>query len=276
MVEKPKKAKGIFMGLILGVVFFGTVIGGVSYSLGPDDMILKMVLLVPSYALLALYLYLLFGFLTLKYLADDNGFTVKWATKRYFIPWSDLDGVTKMTGGCNLVNILGVSWPGSIAGSYIVKGYGFARVFANNVEEMLILSSKNLSLGISISSGLEKYIAERSGQELKTIDVFDLSKEETGNVVSEDLPYMILYALNIISILALAMYLAIFFPGSGANPMAVLLLSLEVALFSFNLATVTRLYHYMNLVAYLIWFIGLTINIVFFIMAFIAVGIGVK
>ena len=89
MVCKPVKLKGLLTGIILAIFFFGTVIWGVNYALGPEDKVFKIVLLGPAYLFLLGFIVIWLGLATLKYKADETA-CISWLHKRYTIPWSQI------------------------------------------------------------------------------------------------------------------------------------------------------------------------------------------
>lgn len=273
MVFKPAKFGGMILGLIIGIVFFGTVIWGGNYSLASEPG-LKWLILIPAYLLLVGFIYVYYGLLSLKYVITDDGLEVVWANKRYPVKWADVTEIVKATGRINLVNYLGVSWPGYIAGMYNLMGVGAGRIFGTGIKDLLIIKTESGYLSITPSDAILDVVQKKSGKEITVLDLYDLPDSEIGKVMGEDLPYLGLYALNIVSLLCLALYLVIFFPGSGASPMMILLMVLALYIFAFNIANASRLFNYLYYAAYLIWFIGVTINIAFLIMAMSTVGFG--
>lgn len=264
------------MGFILAVFFFGTVIWGVNFALGPEDKTFRMLLLGPAYAMLLVYAFLWFGLATIKYTANDDGLMIAWVHKRYTIPWSEMTEVTKVIGRLNLINFLGVSWPGYIAGTYEVKGVATCKIFGTSMDQLLVIKSGTGSYGITPSAEFTELIAERSAKEITTVDLYDLPDQVIGKMISEDLVYLGLFAVNVLCVAFLMIYLGIFFPGSGALPIVILLLVLALAILAFNMVNASRLYHYMPVASYLLWFIGVIINITFLVMSMSLVGFGLS
>ncbi|HOQ10579.1 MAG TPA: hypothetical protein PLG09_10695, partial [Syntrophomonadaceae bacterium] len=79
--------------------------------------------------------------------------------------------------------------------------------------------------------------------------------------------YRLLFILNIVFLLAFAVYLAVFFPGSGAPPIVVLLLVLAIALFFFNISNAGRLYQFSEMGGYILLIIGLAVTGIFIILS---------
>lgn len=273
MVFKPAKAQGLLMGLIFGVVFFGTVILGGHYSL-VDEPALKWLILVPAYLLLVGYLYILAGLISMKYVISKDGIEIVWINKRYAAGWDEVSEIVHVTGRINLVNYLGISWPGYVAGMYNLMGVGATRLFGTDPKELLLFKTPTGNLSLTPTKEMFKAVQEQSGKEMAELDLYDLPDSEIGQVMGEDLPYLGLFALNIITLLCLGLYLAIFFPGSGASPMMILLMVLALYIFAFNTANASRLFNFLYLASYFIWFIGVSINVGFLIMAMSTIGFG--
>jgi len=274
VVCKPVKLKGLLTGIILAIFFFGTVIWGVNYALGPEDKVFKIVLLGPAYLFLLGFIVIWLGLATLKYKADEDGLHISWLHKRYTIPWSQITEVVRVSGRLNLISFLGVSWPGYIAGTYDIKGIAAAKIFGSDLGQLLVIKTGSLAYGITPSDDFIQLIAERSHRGVTPVDTYDLPDDVIGKMVNEDFIYLGLHALNVLIILFLMIYLAIFFPGSGANPRVILLLVLALGIFAFNMINAGRLFHYVPMAAYLLWLIGVIINIAFLVISMSVVGFG--
>jgi len=266
----------MFMGLVLAGFFFGNIIWGINFAVGPADQTLRLLLLVPAYGLLALFAFAWLGLATIRYTAADDGLVIAWAFKRYKIPWSDITEVLKVSGRLNLINFLGVSWPGYTAGTYEIKGVATAKIFGTDLRQLLVIKTGGVSFGITPSPEFAELVAERSQQDLKAIDTYDLPESVIGKLISEDVAYLGLLALNLVCLVFILLYLAIFFPGSGASPTIILLMVLALAIYAFNMVNASRLYHYIPMASYLLWLVGLIINIVFLSMAISVIGFGFK
>lgn len=263
------------MGILLAAFFFGTIIWGVNLALGPEDKTFRILLLGPAYLMLLVYICLWLGLATMKYTANDDGLIIAWLHKRYTIPWSDITEVVRVSGRLNLISFLGVSWPGYIAGTYDVKGVATGKLFGTDLEQLLVVKMGPISYGITPSDEFIQAIAERSRKEVKPLDMYDVADDVIGKMINEDLIYLGLFALNILCIVFLMIYLAIFFPGSGADRVVILLLVLALAIFAFNMVNASRLYHYIHVAAYLLWLVGVIINIAFLVISMSIIGFGV-
>ncbi len=274
MVCKPVKFKGLILGLLLAGFFFGITIWGINFALGPEDKVFRLMLLIPTYVILFGFAVVWLGLATIKYRANDDGLAIFWAFKRYTIPWSEISEVMSVSGRLNFVNFFGISWPGYIAGIYEVRGVAICKIFGTNLKQLLVINSGPMSYGITPSQEFANLIAERSTNKLTSVDLYDLPDEVIGKVISEDLLYIGLFALNIICLTFFMIYLGIFFPGSGATSMVILLLVLAWALLAFNMVNATRLYHYAPVASYALWSVDLIINITFLVISMSMIGFG--
>ena len=274
MVCKPAKLKGLLMGSLLAIFFFGTVIWGVNYALGPEDKVFKIVLLGPTYLFLLGFIVIWLGLATMKYIADEDSLVITWLHKRYNIPWSKITEVIKVSGRLNFISFLGVSWPGYIAGTYDIKGVATSKIFAAALEQLLVIKNGPFAYGITPSDDFIQLIAERSHREVTPLDTYELPDDVIGKMINEDFVYLGLQALNILIIIFLMAYLAIFFPGSGANPKIILLLVLALGIFAFNMINASRLYYYNPKVSHLLWLVNVMINIAFLVISMSVVGFG--
>ena len=274
MVCKPVKLKGLLIGVLLAGFFFGTIIWGVDLALGPEDKTFRMLLLGPAYLMLVVYICLWLGLVTMKYTADDNGLVIAWLHKRYTIPWSDITEVIRVSGRLNIINFLGVSWPGYIAGTYDLKGIATCKLFGTDLEQLLVIKPGPMSYGITPSDEFIQAIAERSQKDVVPLDTYEVADDVIGKIINEDMVYLSLLALNILCIVFLMAYQAIFFPGSGADSVVILLLVLALAIFAFNMVNASRLYNYMPVAAYLLWLVGVIINITFLVISMLIIGFG--
>ncbi|MGE5416673.1 MAG: PH domain-containing protein [Acidobacteriota bacterium] len=268
MTLKLTKGKGIFSGFLLGAIFFGVTIWGINYSIAPSDTIFKMVLLIPTYLFLVAFLVMYYGLLTIKYIVDEQALTIVWAHKRYIIPWNEITEAIHAEGKLNFLNILGCSWPGYVAGTYLVKGMTVGKVFGNTTENLLMIKSSLGNYGINSSPELLKACKEHCQVEIKEIDYFEIPDDIVGKNPSEDLLYLALFALNVVSVFALGAFLAIFLPGNAAgHEMVVLLMVLAMFILAFFMTVANRLFGYMESASYGMWGLGLLINLTFLIMA---------
>ncbi|MGE5371193.1 MAG: PH domain-containing protein [Solirubrobacterales bacterium] len=271
IVGKPIKSNGLLMGVFLGALFFVIYIGGVQIAL--EGGALKWTLLLPAYLFLVLYIYLLVSKVTMKYILTDTGLQISWAFSQTVIPFDEIQDVSVVTGRVNLVNILGASWPGFMIGMYELRGVGPAKFYASDVyHEILMVRTRTGLTAITPDADFANALADAVNTEIGHIDTYEIHESEIGEIIDEDLGYMVLLGLNIIVIATLCVYLAIFFPGSAAPRISMLFLPLAVGLFVFNMVNASRIFHYAKMGAYGIWLIQLMVSIGFLVADFSTIG----
>ena len=267
-----KKTPGIIFGIVMGLVVFGFSFWGIGYSLGAEDATLKLLLYIPAYLFLFVYAFLLLSAFNLGYRIEDDGLVVTWGLSRIHIGWHEIENIIKVEGKSNLYSLFGMSWPGYMVGLYAAKGLGTARMYATNPWNgfIYIKTSKGF-FGITpveeTIPNLLQSIADKSKKAIEHINMDVMDPEVKGENMQDDNFYRILFRLNIIFLAIFALYLAIFFPGSGAPPFTVLLLVLAVALFFFNIGNAGRLFQFSSTGGYVLQVIRLAVTGLFIILA---------
>jgi len=272
MVVKLNKVRGIWFGLIMGVVIFGFSLWGIDFSLAPADKTLRLLLYIPAYLFLFIYVVLWLGLLNLHYRADEKGLTIIWGLRRIVIPWEAMDNVVQVKGRSNLYSLLGVSWPSYMIGLYNAKGLGPVRMYGTDPwEGFLYIKSKQGFFGLTPSAEqmqpLLDYIAANGQKEIETVHMEAMPREIRGQNMLEDGFYRILFTLNIVFLVGFAIYLAICFPGSGAPNFTILLLVLAIALFFFGISNAGRLYQFSDTGGYVLLLISVGVTGLFWILA---------
>jgi len=267
-----KKFWGIVFGVIMGLVVFGFSFWGIGFSLGPEDATLKLMLYLPAYLFLFIYAGILLSACNMNYSIEDNGLVITWGLRKILINWQDIDNIIQVEGKSNLYSLFGMSWPGYMIGLYAAKGLGTARMYATNPwKGFLYIKSSNGFYGITpedeYRKELLKVMAEKSGKPVEKVNMDLMDPEVKGESMQDDNFYSILFRLNIIFLVGFGMYLALFFPGSGAPNFTVLLLVLAVALFFFNIGNAGRLYQFSSTGGYVLQVISLAVTGLFIILA---------
>lgn len=211
----------------------------------------------------------------LAYEVHESGLIIRWGLRVIQIKWEEINNVIKVEGHSNLFSILGVSWPGYIAGLYSVKALGTVRMYATSTQDGFIyLKTQKGFFGITpCDDKLIEIIAERAQKPIEKINMDIIKPEVKGKSLREDRYYNILYKLNFILLLLFALYLAICFPGSGAPRYTVLLLVLAVALFFFNVGNAGRLYQFSETGGYAMMIIGIIVTGIFIILSFAVISL---
>ncbi|MEN6325943.1 MAG: PH domain-containing protein [Syntrophomonas sp.] len=265
----PKKTSGIIYGLIMGLVIFGFCFWGIGFSLGPDDRTLKIMLYIPAYLFLFIYLILITGLLNMSYRVEEDGLVIKWGIARIKIAWDEIKNINRIAGKSNMSSLFGSSWHGYMIGLYTINGVGAVRMFATFPEKGFIyLKTSRGFYGLTPADPkLIDIISEKSGIYIDTVDMDEMDPEIKGKSMQDDDFYRILLSLNIFFLGLFAAYLAIFFPGSGAPPFVVLLLVLAVALFFFSIGNAGRLYQFSQTGGYMLLALGLAVTGIFLILS---------
>lgn len=269
MKFQTKKSNGPWLGLIMGIVIFGFVLWGIGFSLGTEDRILQILLYIPTYLFLVVYVYLLLGAFNLSYSTTEESFNIRWGVHGKKIPWEAVDEVILIKGQANLYPFLGASWPGYMIGLYTIKGLGPVRMYGTKIEDgFLYLKTQRGFCGLTPrDDSMMAEITQRTGKALQIIDMDEVSVEQKGKRMQDDGVYKLYYRLNILFLAAFAVYIAIFFPGSGASPFVVLLLVLAFVLFLFNMSNSSRLFQFSPQGGYITLLISLFVTGIFIILS---------
>ncbi|HQD89634.1 MAG TPA: PH domain-containing protein [Syntrophomonadaceae bacterium] len=269
MKIKVMPSKAFWLGLILGGMIFGFIFWGINYSLGSGDEALKMALILPAYLFAGIFIVLLIGSFNLRYQIEDDHLLIYWGIRTIKVPFTEINEIIQVKGRANLFSILGVSWPGYMVGLYSAKGLGPVRMYATQPYQGFVYLKTNLGFfGLTPADDtLIKTVAQRTEKEITIADMDKIPEETKGKSMQEDRFYRLLFTLNIVFLLAFAVYLALFFPGSGAPSFVVLLLVLAIALFFFNISNAGRLYQFSEMGGYILLIIGLAVTGIFLILA---------
>lgn len=269
MTYKRIKSIGALYGLVFGILTFGFTIWGIGYSLDESDKVLKILLYIPTYLLMVIYIYLILGAFRLNYTVNDDNFVLTWGVAKKHIPWEDFDEIIEIKGHGNLFPFLAMAWPGYIVGLYQLKGIGPVRMYGTHaIDGFLYIKTKRGFLGLTPRDGaLAQAISEKTGKEIKVINMDEIPVEEKGKDMRDDRFFKLYNRLNVIFLVILGLYVGIFFPGSGAPKIIILLLVLAMDLFFFNLANAKRLYQFSPQGGYSTLILGLAVTGIFFILA---------
>jgi hypothetical protein len=274
MTFKARKSFGALYGIIVGILVFGFSIWGINYSLGPDDKALKVLLYIPTYLFLVLYIYLIIGTLRLKYIVDDDKFILVWGVAKKHITWEEIDEIIQIEGRSNLFPFLSMTWPGYIVGLFQLKGVGPVRMYGTHAKDgFLYLKTQRGFLGITPQDDtLAKIISEKTGKEIQILDMETIPVEIKGHDMHTDRYFMLYTRLNNIFLLLFCLYVAIFFPHSGADRLIILLVVLAINLYLFNNANAKRLYQFSQQGGYFTLLIGMAVTGIFLILSVVQIS----
>ena len=179
----------------------------------------------------------------------------------------------RVEGQSTLCPIIGADWPGYRVGIYLVKGIGPIRMYTTYPDDGFIFIKSEVGFfGLTppaeMYERMLQYIAQKAEKEIEVVNMDELPEEVKGQSEKSDFTYKLLKNLNVWMLLAYGAYLLIFFPGSGAPKLVILLLVLAIALFFFNTSNAARLYHFSPGGGYAILALGILVNGIFFIVSF--------
>ncbi|KUG04400.1 hypothetical protein ASZ90_018167 [hydrocarbon metagenome] len=271
MEYKPRKSYGAWYGLIVGGAVFGICLWGIGFSLGEEDKVLKLMLLIPAYLFMVIYAGFLMAAFTLRYEANEKGLTIKAGFRRFTIPYDAINELINVQGKVNLFSLIGANWPGFKIGLFTLRGIGPIRMYATRPgEELLYIKSSQGLIGITpaddVYEDLLKTLESRSGKTSTIFDMESIPDDEKGENAREDNFYRLLLRINVLLLLAYGIYLALVFPGSGAPNFIILLLVLALALFFFNIGNAERLYQFSSTGGYALLSVGILVTGIFFIL----------
>ncbi|MDO4540155.1 MAG: PH domain-containing protein [Syntrophomonadaceae bacterium] len=263
-----RKSSGPWVGLLAGVIIFTFTLWGVGYSLGPEDMALKIMLYVPTYLFLVAYIYLIIGAFNLHYRINDEHLTIRWGLLKKSIYWQDVNEIIIVKGKANLFPFLSVQWPGYIVGLFTIKGLGPVRMYGTHVaEEFLYLKTGKGFFGLTpYDMRMADFLESKTSIPITIVDMDEIPAEVKGTSYHEDDSYKLFYRLNLILLLVYIVFMAIFYPGSGADPITVLLLVLAIPLFFFNVSNASRIIQFSESGAYMMLILGVLVTGIFLIL----------
>ncbi|MGE5389823.1 MAG: PH domain-containing protein [Deltaproteobacteria bacterium] len=273
MLFRLQKATGILFALIAGSLIFGFIFWGINYSLDePKLYTIRMMLVIPAVLFLAVYAYLFLSSINMAYKTEEDGLHIIWGIRNIIIPWSEIEEIIQVKGKSNLFSVFGTGWPGHMIGLYMAKGLGSVRMYATRPQEGFIyIKSSHGFYGLTPVQKDEKtmldLIAEKTGHEVKTVDMDMIDPEIKGENMYEDPFYKILFWLNIVFLAIFGAYLGMFYPGSGVSHFIILLPVLAVALFFFSISNAGRLYQFSANGGYILLLIGVAVTGIFMILA---------
>ncbi len=275
MVFKPQKSYGPWIGLLAGIIIFGFVFWGINYSLGPEDQILKILLLLPAVVFAFVGAYLVFGAFNTRYVIEDERLHLHWGIFHKTVAWSEFSEVIQIKGEATLFPFLSASWPGYIAGLYTMQGFGPVRIFGSKWEDGFVYMKTSRGF-FGVTPGDDRFIqtiAEKTGLEIQEINMDEVPKHVKGTSLKNDNVFSMYYKMNVIALGMLALYIAIFYPGSSAPPFIILLLVIALALFFFTVSNAGRLVQFSAIGGYATLLMGVAVTGAFLIMSFATISL---
>ena len=265
---KAIKTKAGIFGLLAGIIIWGFFIWGINYALGPTDVLLRVMLLVPTFIGLGVYCFLLLGAFILSYSTTDKALIINWGLTKKKIFWKQVEEIVHIEGKANLFPIISGSWPGYMVGLYFIGAIGSVRMFATKAEEGFLYIKTNQGFyGLTPENAgpLMENISQASNLPVKTINMNDLPIEVKGVHYSEEPFFNILHKLSFGLLIIFGLYLGIMFIRTWVYPFIILLLVLAAALYFFNISNAKRLYYFSPRGGLVMLFISIAITGLLFI-----------
>lgn len=274
MTYHPINKHGGWLGLLMGIILFGFILWGINFSLTDNERVLKLFLLIPAYAFLVGYVYVLLGAFSITYKVDKDALEIKWGLHKKRIPWSDFYEITGVKGRLGFLPVLGISWPGYIFGVYTAQGIGTVRMCATNPKNGFIcLKTKQGFFGITPKDKkCLTDILDNTGKKLHIMDADQMTPEQKEQTIEGNQTFGQLYKLNILLIMILAVYLAMFFPASEASSIVIILLVLAIAIFFFTTSNAKIMWRFSKPGAYVSLLTGSVVTGIFIILSIIEVS----
>lgn len=262
MIYKPRHTNGGWLGLLMGLSLFSFIIWGIDFSLNDNDSMLRILLYVPTFMFMLIYLYILFGAFNLSYRIEPNDLIITWGLSKKRISYEQINEIVQIKGPANILPFLGVDWRGYTVGLFSILGLGQVRMYATHCkEEFVLLKTQNGFFGITPADyEFTNVLLEKSNNQLQILDMDKLSTVEKGEYLVHDRFFNLLYKSNILFLVTFAVFLGIFFPGSGAPELLILLLVLSLIIFIFMASNAKRLYQFSNQGSYITLGMGLLVT----------------
>lgn len=266
-----QKTNKVWVAVLQGLIVFTFCLWGIEYSVG-EHTVFKYMLLVPAYLFLAAFIYILIGMCNMSYRLTERGFVITWGVQNIQVPWEEVNHIIHVQGESNLFPIIGANWPGYKVGLFNARGLGPVRMYATCPEKGFIyLKTSKGFFGLTPQNDkIDDMIVElssRTGKEIEVINMEKIPIEIKGENAKQDRFYSMLMYINIVFLLIFAIYLGIFFPGSGAPRILVLLLVLAVSIFFFNTGNANRLYQFSSTGGYVMLALGILVTGIFLILS---------
>ena len=285
---KPVPTLGGILGFVVYIVLATSMAGGLSFALAESSVAVKIMLLIPFGIFALLGLYVILSFFNIKYLVTDTGLEITWGFFHKTIPWTSVLSIEKVVGLPKIWGVFAASWPGYNAGAFNITGLGVMTIIGTQVEDnLIVLRTDNGVYGVTPVHGqcFLDFIQRKSRMIAQVIDLDENKESLLQPVPSEDNIYLALAGLNLVCLLGFIAYLMAFFPGAvqaamlqgvpGPPRELVLLAVIAAAVFLINLGTAPKLYQNMAAGGYLLWGIGIFINLFFLSLSVYVIGLGI-
>jgi len=284
---KPVPTLGGIFGFGIYVILATSLAGGLSFALVESGLLVKTMLLLPFGIFALVGLYVVLSFFNIKYIVSDTAIEITWGFFHKTIPWSSIKSIDKVVGLPKVWGVFAARWPGYHAGAFNITGLGVMTIIGTQVEDNLIIfRTENGVYGVTPVHGqcFLEIVQRKSHLIAQCIDLDENKESLLQSVPSEDNIYLALAGLNVVCLLGFIAYLLAFFPGAvqaalvqgvpGPPRELVLLAVIATAVFLINLGTAPKLYQNMAAGGYLMWGIGIFINLFFLTLSIYVLGLG--
>jgi hypothetical protein len=285
---KPIPTLGGIMGFGIYVIVTTGLVGGLTYALAESSNLIKAMLFIPFSLFALISLYVVLSFFKIKYVISDSALEISWGLTRKVIPWSSVKTIEKVIGMPKVWGVFGARWPGYHVGAFNITGLGVMTIIGTQLEDnLVVLRTEKGVFGITpVHGNCFMDVIQRKTNLIAQIINLDENKESLlQNVPSEDNVYLGLAGLNLICLLAFITYLAAFFPSAVQAAVAagipgpprelVLLAVIAAAVFLINLGSASKLYQNAASAGYMMWGLGIFINLFFITISVFVLGFGI-
>jgi hypothetical protein len=228
------------------------------------------------YLALAAFVCLLMDFAAMRYSIDSEGIRISTLFQKQLLPWGSISEVTEIRGRPDANVMLGCGWTGMVRGYYNITGIGITDFYGGSLESgALIIKDevRRVALTPDDRSAFLQAIREHGGPEPAIITADSLMSDEFDDRIDRDPGYKSLLRFNTFLIVALAAYLAAFFPGQGS--IVLLFPGLATAMFAFMIGVAGRMYQLMPIMSYVMLFLSAMVTVVFIVVSLLIVTFGV-
>lgn len=236
-------------------------------------------LLIPLVLFIFVGLVVIMGFYTISYQITPEHLVIKWNFFTKKIKWTAIRDIQQIKGAPKAWAVFGANWPGYCVGAFAISGLGVMTLFATRLESKLVLFRTSEGIYGITPENVDDFllaVQDKAKQHVFAVNLDDIREAVEQKLPFEDLIYLAMLGLNLISLIGFIGYLAIFFPRGAADPPRdlVLLAIIALAAFLINLGSSRKIYQNMPAGSYLLWLTGLFLTLMFFFISVYTIGFG--
>lgn len=266
---RPTASRGGLIGLLTFLVIAFSLTKALFYALAGASQLMWIVFLIPLVLFIIFGLVIVLGFYTIRYQVTPQCLAIKWMFYTKRIPWTAIKEIQRVTGAPKIWPIFGANWSGYCVGAFSISGLGVLTLCGTRFDtNLVVLKTSDGIFGITPQE-IDRFLAtvgDKAKQYVYEINLDDIKEAVEQKLPFEDLIYLALLGLNLVSLLGYLGYLVIFFPWRSTNPPRdlVLLAVIAVVAFLINLGSSRKIYQNMPAGSYLLWATGLFLTWMFF------------